>query len=148
MKRCVCLMMAVLLLVCGCAKADEEKKAVCKVTTEGVSDEMTIEALNDTVLTTKSVMKLPFSMYGLLTEDEKTQFAEQMMDKFAVVEGIKVSYESTEDVFILTLEVDYSMAAKENLLDLGVIVEEDLDVDYISFEKTVEGLKLSGYTCE
>ena len=148
MKRLVCLMLTVLLLVCGCAKPDEEKKAVCKVTMEGISDEMTIEALNDTVLTTKSVMKLPFSMYGLTTGDEKTQFAEQMMAEFDVVEGIKVSSESTEDLFVLTLEVDYSVVALESLLDLGMISESDLDVEIISFEKTVEGLKLSGYTCE
>ena len=78
MKRLVCLLMIALLIVAGCAKKDEEKKAVCRITEDGISDEMTIEALNDTVMRSKSVMKLPFSLYDLTTDDEKAQFAEQL----------------------------------------------------------------------
>ncbi len=148
MKRLVCLLMIGMFMICGCAQKVEEKKAVCRITNEGISDEMTIEALNDTVMTSKSVMKLPFSLYGLTTDDEKAQFAEQMMAEFTEVDGIKITSESTNDEFILTLEVDYSVVAFESLLQLGMMSESDMDVEIISFEKTVEGLKTSGYTCE
>ena len=148
MKRLVCLLMIALLVIGGCAKKDEEKKAVCRMTTDGISDEMTIEALNDTVVTSKSVMKLPFSLYGLTTDDEKAQFAEQMMAEFTEVAGIKITSESTADEFILTLEIDYSTVAFESLLHLGMMNESDMDVEIISFEKTVEELSASGYTCE
>jgi uncharacterized lipoprotein YehR (DUF1307 family) len=109
---------------------------------------MTIEALNDTVMRSKSVMKLPFSLYGLTTDDEKAQFAEQMMAEFTEVAGIKITSESTADEFILTLEIDYSTVAFESLLQLGMMNESDMDVEIISFEKTVEELNASGYTCE
>ena len=148
MKRLVCLLMIALLIVAGCAKKDEEKKAVCRITEDGISDEMTIEALNDTVMRSKSVMKLPFSLYDLTTDDEKAQFAEQMMAEFTEVAGIKITSESTADEFILTLEIDYSTVSFESLLQLGMMNESDMDVEIISFEKTVEGLKTSGYTCE
>ena len=148
MKRLVCLLMIALFIVAGCAKKDEEKKAVCRITNEGISDEMTIEALNDTVMRSKSVMKLPFSLYGLTTDDEKAQFAEQMMAEFTEVAGIKVTSESTADEFVLTLEIDYSTVAFESLLHLGMMNESDMDVEIISFEKTVEELNASGYTCE
>ena len=148
MKRLVCLLMIALFIVAGCAKKDEEKKAVCRITNEGISDEMTIEALNDTVMRSKSVMKLPFSLYGLTTDDEKAQFAEQMMAEFTEVAGIKVTSESTADEFVLTLEIDYSTVAFESLLQLGMMNESDMDVEIISFEKTVEELNASGYTCE
>ena len=148
MKRLVCLLMIALLIVAGCAKKDEEKKAVCRITEDGISDEMTIEALNDTVMRSKSVMKLPFSLYGLTTDDEKAQFAEQMMAEFTEVAGVKITSESTADEFILTLEIDYSTVAFESLLQLGMMNEGDMDVEIISFEKTVEGLNASGYTCE
>jgi uncharacterized lipoprotein YehR (DUF1307 family) len=148
MKRLVCLLMIALLIVAGCAKKDEEKKAVCRITEDGISDEMTIEALNDTVMRSKSVMKLPFSLYGLTTDDEKAQFAEQMMAEFTEVAGIKITSESTADEFILTLEIDYSTVAFESLLQLGMMNESDMDVEIISFEKTVEELNASGYTCE
>ena len=148
MKRLVCLLMIALLVIGGCAKKDEEKKAVCRMTTDGISDEMTIEALNDTVMRSKSVMKLPFSLYGLTTDDEKAQFAEQMMAEFTEVAGIKITSESTADEFILTLEIDYSTVAFESLLHLGMMNESDMDVEIISFEKTVEELSASGYTCE
>ena len=148
MKRLVCLLMIALLIVAGCAKKDEEKKAVCRITEAGISDEMTIEALNDTVMRSKSVMKLPFSLYGLTTDDEKAQFAEQMMAEFTEVAGIKITSESTADEFILTLEIDYSTVAFESLLQLGMMNESDMDVEIISFEKTVEELNASGYTCE
>ena len=148
MKRLVCLLMIALLIVAGCAKKDEEKKAVCRITEDGISDEMTIEALNDTVMRSKSVMKLPFSLYDLTTDDEKAQFAEQMMAEFTEVAGIKVTSESTADEFVLTLEIDYSTVAFESLLHLGMMNESDMDVEIISFEKTVEELSASGYTCE
>jgi uncharacterized lipoprotein YehR (DUF1307 family) len=93
-------------------------------------------------------MKLPFSLYDLTTDDEKAQFAEQMMAEFTEVAGIKITSESTADEFILTLEIDYSTVAFESLLQLGMMNESDMDVEIISFEKTVEGLKTSGYTCE
>lgn len=148
MKRLVCLLMIALLIVAGCAKKDEEKKAVCRITEDGISDEMTIEALNDTVMRSKSVMKLPFSLYDLTTDDEKAQFAEQMMAEFTEVAGIKITSESTADEFVLTLEIDYSTVAFESLLHLGMMNESDMDVEIISFEKTVEELSASGYTCE
>lgn len=148
MKRLVCLLMIALLIVAGCAKKDEEKKAVCRITEDGISDEMTIEALNDTVMRSKSVMKLPFSLYDLTTDDEKAQFAEQMMAEFTEVAGIKITSESTADEFVLTLEIDYSTVAFESLLHLGMMNESDMDVEIISFEKTVEELNASGYTCE
>ena len=148
MKRLVCLLMMALLIVAGCAKKDEEKKAVCRITEDGISDEMTIEALNDTVMRSKSVMKLPFSLYDLTTDDEKAQFAEQMMAEFTEVAGIKITSESTADEFVLTLEIDYSTVAFESLLHLGMMNESDMDVEIISFEKTVEELSASGYTCE
>lgn len=148
MKRLVCLLMIALLIVAGCAKKDEEKKAVCRITEDGISDEMTIEALNDTVMRSKSVMKLPFSLYDLTTDDEKAQFAEQMMAEFTEVAGIKITSESTADEFVLTLEIDYSTVAFESLLQLGMMNESDMDVEIISFEKTVEELSASGYTCE
>ena len=148
MKRLVCLLMVALLIVAGCAKKDEEKKAVCRITEDGISDEMTIEALNDTVMRSKSVMKLPFSLYDLTTDDEKAQFAEQMMAEFTEVAGIKITSESTADEFVLTLEIDYSTVAFESLLQLGMMNESDMDVEIISFEKTVEELSASGYTCE
>ena len=148
MKRLVCLLMIALFIVAGCAKKDEEKKAVCRITNEGISDEMTIEALNDTVMRSKSVMKLPFSLYDLTTDDEKAQFAEQMMAEFTEVAGIKITSESTADEFVLTLEIDYSTVAFESLLQLGMMNESDMDVEIISFEKTVEELNASGYTCE
>ena len=148
MKRLVCLLMIALLIVAGCAKKDEEKKAVCRITEDGISDEMTIEALNDTVMRSKSVMKLPFSLYDLTTDDEKAQFAEQMMAEFTEVAGIKITSESTADEFVLTLEIDYSPVAFESLLHLGMMNESDMDVEIISFEKTVEELSASGYTCE
>ena len=148
MKRLICLLMIALLIVAGCAKKDEEKKAVCRITEDGISDEMTIEALNDTVMRSKSVMKLPFSLYDLTTDDEKAQFAEQMMAEFTEVAGIKITSESTADEFVLTLEIDYSTVAFESLLQLGMMNESDMDVEIISFEKTVEELSASGYTCE
>ncbi len=148
MKRFISLLIVGLLIISGCAKKDEEKKAVCRITNEGISDEMTIEALNDTVMTSKSVMKVPFSLYGLTTEDEKAQFSEQMMAEFTEVDGIKIASESTADEFVLILEVDYSVVAFESLLKLGMMNENDMDVEIISFEKTIEGLKTSGYTCE
>ena len=148
MKRLVCLLMIALLIVAGCAKKDEEKKAVCRITEDGISDEMTIEALNDTVMRSKSVMKVPFSLHDLTTDDEKAQFAEQMMAEFTEVAGIKVTSESTADEFVLTLEIDYSTVAFESLLQLGMMNESDMDVEIISFEKTVEELSASGYTCE
>ena len=148
MKRLVCLLMVALLIVAGCAKKDEEKKAVCRITEDGISDEMTIEALNDTVMRSKSVMKVPFSLHDLTTDDEKAQFAEQMMAEFTEVAGIKVTSESTADEFVLTLEIDYSTVAFESLLQLGMMNESDMDVEIISFEKTVEELSASGYTCE
>ena len=148
MKRLVCLLMIGMFMICGCAQKVEEKKAVCRITNEGISDEMTIEALNDTVMTSKSVMKLPFSLYGLTTDDEKAQFAEQMMAEFTEVAGIKITSESTADEFVLTLEIDYSTVAFESLLHLGMMNESDMDVEIISFEKTVEELSASGYTCE
>ena len=148
MKRLVCLLMIALFIVAGCAKKDEEKKAVCRITEDGISDEMTIEALNDTVMRSKSVMKLPFSLYDLTTDDEKAQFAEQMMAEFTEVAGIKITSESTADEFVLTLEIDYSTVAFESLLQLGMMNESDMDVEIISFEKTVEELNASGYTCE
>ena len=148
MKRLVCLLMIALLIVAGCAKKDEEKKAVCRITEDGISDEMTIEALNDTVMRSKSVMKVPFSLHDLTTDDEKAQFAEQMMAEFTEVAGIKITSESTADEFVLTLEIDYSTVAFESLLQLGMMNESDMDVEIISFEKTVEELSASGYTCE
>ena len=148
MKRLVCLLMIGMFMICGCAQKVEEKKAVCRITEDGISDEMTIEALNDTVMRSKSVMKLPFSLYDLTTDDEKAQFAEQMMAEFTEVAGIKVTSESTADEFVLTLEIDYSTVAFESLLHLGMMNESDMDVEIISFEKTVEELNASGYTCE
>ena len=147
MKRIVCILMVGLLLMSGCAK-DEEKKAVCRVHQNGISDEMTLNALNDEVLTSKSVMTVPFSLYELTTEEEKTQFAEQMMAGFADVEGVKVSSETTEDEFVLTIEVDYTVVTLEGLLELGLIEESDMDSEMISYEMTVEGLVSMGYTCE
>ena len=84
----------------------------------------------------------------MTTDDEKAQFAEQMMAEFTEVAGIKITSESTADEFVLTLEIDYSTVAFESLLHLGMMNESDMDVEIISFEKTVEELSASGYTCE
>lgn len=147
MKRIACMLMVALLLMSSCAK-DEEKKAVCRVSQNGISDEMTLNALNDEVLNSKSVMTVPFSLYELTTEEERAQFTEQMMAGFSEVEGIKVSSETTEEEFVLTIEVDYTVVALESLLELGLIEESDMDSEMISYEMTIEGLVSMGYTCE
>lgn len=147
MKKFVYVMMIVLLLVSGCAK-DEEKKAVCRITQDGISDELTLNALNDQVLTTTSIMKLPFSMYDLTTDDEKAQFVEQLMAGFGEYEGIEVDSETTEEEFVLKMSIDYSIVKLEDLVTLGLIAQSDVDSEMISFEKTVESLTASGYTCE
>ena len=147
MKRIACVLIVALVLMSACAK-DEEKKAVCRVSQNGISDEMTLNALNDEVLNSKSIMTVPFSLYELTTEEERAQFTEQMMAGFSEVEGIKVSSETTEEEFVLTIEVDYTVAALESLLELGLIEESDMDSEMISYEMTVENLVSMGYTCE
>lgn len=146
MKKMLCVLMAVLLMMSGCAK-DEEKKAVCKLETDGIVEEMTLNALNDQVLKTTSVMRLPFAMYEIETEEEKALFTEQMISGLEY-DGITVETKSTEDEFVLEMTVDYETVSFEDLVLLGMIASEEADSEIVSFEKTLESLKLSGYSCE
>ena len=146
MKKILCLMFAGMILLNGCAK-DEEKKAVCRIDKDGIIEEMTVNALNDQVLNTSSVMKLPFSMYEIETDEEKELFIEQMLLPFQI-DGVNAVSKSTDDEFILEMTIDLTSASFETLVELGMLASEDLDAELISFEKTVEGLKASGYVCE
>lgn len=146
MRRICYMLFAGLILMSGCAK-DEEKKAVCRLEHDGIKEEMTVNALNDKVLNTSSVMRLPFSMYEIETEEEKNLFIEQMLQPFQI-DGVTAVSNSTEDEFVLEMTIDLETASFEALAQMGMLKEEDLDAEMISFEKTVEGLKNSGYVCE
>ena len=146
MKKMLCLMFAGMILFSGCAK-DEEKQAVCRIDKDGITEEMTVNALNDQVLSTSSLMKLPFSMYEIETDEEKELFIEQMLLPFQI-DGVNAVSKSTDDEFVLEMTIDLTTASFETLVELGMLASEDLDAEIISFEKTVEGLKASGYACE
>ncbi len=146
MKRMLWVLLIGLLLMSGCAK-DEEKKAVCRLEKEGIVEEMTLNALNDQVLNTTSVMRLPFAMYEIETEEEKALFTEQMISGLDY-DGITVETKSTEDEFVLEMTIDYEVVSFENLVLLGMIASEEADSELVSFEKTLESLTSSGYSCE
>lgn len=146
MKKILCVFFVGMMLFSGCAK-EEEKKAVCRLEKDGISEEMALNALNDQVLNTVSVMKLPFAMYEIETEEEKQLFTEQMMTGFDYA-GITVETKSTEDEFVLEMTVDYEVVSFEDLEQLGMIASEEVDSEIVSFEKTLESLRASGYVCE
>lgn len=146
MKKLICVMIAGMLLLGGCAEP-EEKNAVCKVTTDEMTEEMTLQALDDEVLSVKSIMKLPFSQYGISTDEEKALFREQMLEGLHY-EGVKVEDKSTADEFIMELTINFDEVSYQDLVALGMMSESDVDSEMISLSKTLEGLTAGGYTCE
>ena len=48
--------------------------------------------------------------------------------------------ETTEDEFVLTIEVDYTVVSLDGILELGLIEDSDMDSEMISTE-TAEWLK-------
>ena len=146
MKKLLCVLFAGMLLLSGCSEP-EEKTAVCKVEMDGMSEQITLTALDDEVLSMKSVMQIPYSLYDIVTDEEKAMFESQMLENFAT-SGIQVESKSTEDVFVLEMNINFAEVNYQDLVDLGMMSESDLDSEMISLQKTLDGLTSSGYTCE
>lgn len=146
MKKLLCVLFAGMLLLSGCSEP-EEKTTVCKVEMDGMSEQITLTALDDEVLSMKSVMQIPYSLYDIVTDEEKAMFESQMLENFAT-SGIEVESKSTEDVFVLEMNINFAEVNYQDLVDLGMMSESDLDSEMISLQKTLDGLTSSGYTCE
>ena len=146
MKKLLCVLFAGMLLLSGCSEP-EEKTTVCKVEMDGMSEQITLTALDDEVLSMKSVMQLPYSLYDIVTDEEKAMFESQMLENFAT-SGIQVESKSTEDVFVLEMNINFAEVNYQDLVNLGMMSESDLDSEMISLQKTLDGLTSSGYTCE
>ncbi|MBQ7888648.1 MAG: DUF1307 domain-containing protein [Erysipelotrichaceae bacterium] len=146
MKKLLCVLFAGMLLLSGCSEP-EEKTTVCKVEMDGMSEQITLTALDDEVLSMKSVMQIPYSLYDIVTDEEKAMFESQMLENFAT-SGIQVESKSTEDVFVLEMNINFAEVNYQDLVDLGMMSESDLDSEMISLQKTLDGLTSSGYTCE
>lgn len=146
MKKLLCVLFAGMLLLSGCSEP-EEKTTVCKVERDGMSEQITLTALDDEVLSMKSVMQIPYSLYDIVTDEEKAMFESQMLENFAT-SGIEVESKSTEDVFVLEMNINFAEVNYQDLVDLGMMSESDLDSEMISLQKTLDGLTSSGYTCE
>lgn len=146
MKKLFCVLLVGMLLMSGCSE-EEEKKTVCRYEMDGITEEMTLTSLGDTVLSTTSVLKLPFALYEVSTEEEKELFTEQMLSAFEV-EGVHVESKSTEDEFILEMVINMEEVTLSTLAELGMIASDEVDSEVISLEKTLESLTTSGYTCE
>ena len=112
-----------------------------------MTEEMTLQSLDDVVLSVKSIMKLPFSQYGISTDEEKALFRGQMLEGLHY-EGVKVEDKSTADEFIMELTINFDEVSYQDLVALGMMSESDVDSEMISLSKTLEGLTAGGYTCE
>lgn len=155
MRKIKYLLCALLLVTmasgCGSSSEDEKSTTVCSGLVDGVNETMTIKADGDKLVTQKEEITYTFAELGVSKEDlDLDEFMQLLMGQIfdaSEVEGIKASYETTDEEVTIILTIDYTKVDLKVLEDAGIVEAGWLTTKYISLEKTIEGLEGNGYKC-
>lgn len=148
MKKILVLLVS-LLCFCGCS-TKKTTTTVCKLDTMGMLDSMEIISEGDTVTNLKETVTMKWADFEIETEDDKALLETTMMDVFEVlvdIDGIEISSEKTEEALNIIIKMDVVNGDLEAMKEIGVLIFDEGTVS-ISLEKSIEGLKETGYTCE
>lgn len=148
MKKILVLLVS-LLCFCGCS-TKKTTTTVCKLDTMGMLDSMEIISEGDTVTNLKETVTMKWADFEIETEDDKALLETTMMDVFEVlvdIDGIEISSEKTEEALNIIIKMDIVNGDLEAMKEIGVLIFDEGAVS-ISLEKSIEGLKETGYTCE
>lgn len=148
MKKILVLLVS-LLCFCGCS-TKKTTTTVCKLDTMGMLDSMEIISEGDTVTNLKETVTMKWADFEIETEDDKALLETTMMDVFEVlvdIDGIEISSEKTEEALNIIIKMDIVNGDLDAMKEIGVLIFDEGAVS-ISLEKSIEGLKETGYTCE
>ena len=161
-------LIALLLLVSGCSKVDEiinndttadpvveetkdttGKTLVCK-NEEGGS--VTFKAKGDQIQSMKQTSFITYEQLGIdpnsVNKDViQERINQAITEKYQGITGIGVVGQMVEDKIEIIVEIDYTIADKQALIDAGLLDEGEKDNEYISLNKTQEVYKQT-YACE
>ena len=155
MKKNIIGLMMLCVLLTGCNQK-RETVTTCKGNLQGVEETFVFTASQDHIqnqqeLFTFKVEDLGYSLddykqdHSIIDKDQLKQFIFQtMFNGIDELEGMSIEIQDEEDSlnFVITTDyekVDLDALSKAGLIDSG---------DYISLDKTVDGLKDKGMTCE
>lgn len=148
MKKILVLLIS-LLCFCGCS-TKKTTTTVCKLDTMGMLDSMEIISEGDKVTNLIETVTIKWADFEIETEDDKTLLETTMLDFFEVLEdidGIKISSKKTDEALNITVKMDIVNGDLDAMKEIGIL-NFDEDTVSISLEKSIEGLKENGYTCE
>lgn len=169
MKKTICLFLT-LLLFAGCTNqpvennendtsennAEQETQVefapeniVCSTEMDGIIEEQTFVTNDEGILlSTTSIMTIPYSLYGDITSEQKNELFEEVKAQFPY-KGVTVTNKSSEDDFIIEIVFDYENVDFEELIEAGhVLVVEGAEFNgEIKFDEALSHMLSEGYTC-
>lgn len=155
--------LSVLLSICmmsllfGCSAKPKEQSATYVLTEEEagmftMTDTQTLHAKGDEVYELLETTTLEFAELDKTTLEMLVAYYDDTVANMqaAAPEGVEVSSTYEGDVYTLVMNLYLEHADIKALMDGGYLMgltEEDWEaITYISFKRTCEGLKASGYT--
>ena len=155
--------LSVLLSICmmsflfGCSAKPKEQSATYVLTEEEagmftMTDTQTLHAKGDEVYELLETTTLEFAELDKTTLEMLVAYYDDTVANMqaAAPEGVEVSSTYEGDVYTLVMNLYLEHADIKALMDGGYLMgltEEDREaITYISFKRTCEGLKASGYT--
>ncbi|MGN8914073.1 DUF1307 domain-containing protein [Anaerofustis butyriciformans] len=139
----VCTLILSLFSLTGCG--GKEQTATYKTSSNGVEMKMTFHAVGDKIDNIHQESIIDTSNYSSSQIDTLKQTSDSYKSKFAKVNG--VTYEMKEESNSLTEIIDIKLD-NENLQELissNLLPVTGTNVDYLSFEKTVEQFDSMGW---
>ena len=139
----VCTLILSLFSLTGCG--GKEQTATYKTSSNGVEMKMTFHAVGDKIDNIHQESIIDTSNYSSSQMDTLKQTSDSYKSKFAKVNG--VTYEMKEESNSLTEIIDIKLD-NENLQELissNLLPVTGTNVDYLSFEKTVEQFDSMGW---
>ena len=155
--------LSVLLSICmmsllfGCSAESKEQSATYVLTEEEagmftMTDTQTLHARGDEVYEILETTTLEFAELDKTTLEMLVAYYDDTVANMqaAAPEGVEVSSSYEGNVYTLVMNLYLEHADIEALMDggylLGLTEEEQESITYISYKRTCEGLKASGYT--
>lgn len=151
-RKGTAILLAALLLV-GCSKNQEPTRTVCQGP-NGIVDETIFISEGDKVIKQIEHDMYSFSDLGMSVENAQDQaFMDNLLATYEslfsgiITKGLTFSYEIDEDNVIFTIELDYTVADMKELVQWGVISEEE--TEFISLAETIKNFESEeGIKCQ
>ena len=116
------------------------------------SEEVTFEAKGDQINKMTQTFDMSFEDLGISVDLDsnaiKDKINASLDEKYNALDGVQITSEIQDQKVHVTIEIDFSQADLNALVEKGLLDQGEIESSYVSLAKTKKDYKASGYACK